>query len=151
MWKVLERGTDENGPLGHGWTYSAHPIGAAAGVANLKLLDELNLMQNAGEVGSYLVRTMREALAEHPHVGEVRGEGMLCAVELVEDRESRTFFDPSRKIGAKVIGEMAKSHVIGRAMPGGDILGFAPPFCLTKEEADRIVEATVKGLKDAGL
>ncbi|MEE2810726.1 MAG: aminotransferase class III-fold pyridoxal phosphate-dependent enzyme, partial [Pseudomonadota bacterium] len=43
VWKVLEQGTDENGPIGHGWTYSAHPIGAAAGVANLKLLDELNL------------------------------------------------------------------------------------------------------------
>src|SRR5690606_40467904 len=41
VWKVLERGTDENGPIGHGWTYSAHPIGAAAGVANLKLIDEL--------------------------------------------------------------------------------------------------------------
>ena len=50
MWKVLEQGTDENGPIGHGWTYSAHPIGAAAGVANLKLLDDLNLIANAAEV-----------------------------------------------------------------------------------------------------
>ena len=44
VWQVLEQGTDENGPLGHGWTYSAHPIGAAAGVANLKLIDDLNLV-----------------------------------------------------------------------------------------------------------
>ena len=47
VWKVLERGTDEFGPIGHGWTYSAHPIGAAAGVANLKLIDELGLVDNA--------------------------------------------------------------------------------------------------------
>jgi acetylornithine/succinyldiaminopimelate/putrescine aminotransferase len=84
---VLARGTDENGPLGHGWTYSAHPIGAAAGVANLKLLDSLGLVANAGDVGPYLTRTMAEALGEHANVGEVRGEGMLSAVELVKNRD----------------------------------------------------------------
>ena len=51
MWEVLERGTDEFGPIGHGWTYSAHPICAAAGVANLKLLDSLDLIANAKNVG----------------------------------------------------------------------------------------------------
>lgn len=55
VWKVLERGTDENGPIGHGWTYSAHPIGAAAGIANLNLIDKLGLVNNAGEVGSYSI------------------------------------------------------------------------------------------------
>ena len=54
MWEVLERGTDENGPIGHGWTYSAHPICAAAGVANLKLLDSLDLVTNAGTVLSLI-------------------------------------------------------------------------------------------------
>ena len=53
VWEVLERGTDENGPIGHGWTYSAHPIGAAAGVANLELIDSLGLVKNAGEIGAY--------------------------------------------------------------------------------------------------
>ena len=62
VWRVLEQGTDQFGPFGHGWTYSAHPIGAAAGVANLKLLDSLGLVQNAGEVGPYLTRTMAEAV-----------------------------------------------------------------------------------------
>ncbi|MFW5881918.1 MAG: aminotransferase class III-fold pyridoxal phosphate-dependent enzyme, partial [Roseicyclus sp.] len=69
VWKVLEQGTDAFGPLGHGWTYSAHPIGAAAGVANLKLLDSLGLVANAGEVGAYLTRTMAEAVGEHANVG----------------------------------------------------------------------------------
>ena len=144
MWKVLEQGTDENGPIGHGWTYSAHPIGAAAGVANLKLLDDLNLVQNAGEVGAYLNKTMSEALADHPHVGEVRGEGLMCAVEFVKDRDTRTFFDPADKIGPQVAAAMAGDHVIARAMPQGDIIGYAPPFCLTHEEADEIVEKTVR-------
>ena len=142
VWTVLERGTDENGPLGHGWTYSAHPIGAAAGVANLRLVDELGLVANAGAVGGHLVRAMTDALDGHPHVGEVRGEGMLCAVELVEDRDDRVFFDPSRKVGAQVVAEMARRGVIARAMPQGDIVGLAPPLCLKREEADEIVAAT---------
>ncbi|MEQ9260161.1 MAG: aspartate aminotransferase family protein [Roseovarius sp.] len=147
MWKVLEQGTDENGPIGHGWTYSAHPIGAAAGVANLKLIDELDLIANNREVGGYLNRTMAEAFAEHPHVGEVRGEGMMCAVEFVKAREGRVFFDASEKVGPQIAAALAERGVIGRAMPQGDILGFAPPFCLTKAEADEVVEKTQDAVK----
>ncbi len=144
VWAVLEQGTDENGPIGHGWTYSAHPIGAAAGVANLKLLDELNLVSNAGEVGAYLNTTMAEALGDHPHVGEIRGEGMLCAVEFVKDRNSRTFFDAGDKIGPQISAKLLEqSKIIARAMPQGDILGFAPPFCLSREEVDQVVAGTV--------
>ena len=142
MWKVLEQGTDENGPIGHGWTYSAHPIGAAAGVANLKLLDELDLIANAGAVGAYLKQALRDALGDHPNVGDIRGEGLLAAVEFVEDRADRRFFDPGRKIGAQVSAKLLENGgVIGRAMPQGDIIGFAPPFCLTRDEADTIVAA----------
>lgn len=139
VWSVLERGTDENGPIGHGWTYSAHPIGAAAGIANLKLLDALGLIANAGQVGTYLNAAMHEALGAHPNVGDIRGEGMLCAVELVADREIRSWFDPADKIGPNVAAKLLSRGVIGRAMPQGDIIGFAPPFCLTRDEADEVV------------
>ena len=147
MWAVLEQGTDENGPIGHGWTYSAHPIGTAAGVANLKLLDELKLMENAGETGAYLNAAMADALCDHAHVGEVRGEGMLCAVEFVRAREGRVYFDASEKIGPQIAGALLAEGVIARAMPQGDILGFAPPFCLTREEADEVVGKTAKAVK----
>jgi len=147
MWKVLEQGTDENGPIGHGWTYSAHPIGAAAGVANLKLLDELDLIANNRDVGSYLNKTMTEALGDHANVGEVRGEGMLCAVEFVKDRDSRSFFDAADKVGPQVAAALGADAVIARAMPQGDILGFAPPFCLTHAEADEVVQKTAKAVK----
>ncbi|MFK8075445.1 MAG: aspartate aminotransferase family protein [Granulosicoccus sp.] len=146
MWKVLVEGTDMYGPIGHGWTYSAHPICAAAGVANLQLIDSLNLVNNAGETGKYLNDAMRSALNDHPNVGDVRGEGMLCAVELVKDKENLTFFDVSQKIGPSVVAAMLNKGVIARAMPQGDILGFAPPFCLSKSEADIIVDATAKSI-----
>jgi len=146
MWKVLEQGTDENGPIGHGWTYSAHPIGAAAGVANLKLLDHLDLIANNRETGAYLNAAMRNALGGHPHVGDIRGEGMMCAVEFVKERDGRHFFDAADKIGPQVTAALMARGVIGRAMPQGDILGFAPPFCLTRAEADEVVGKTVQAV-----
>ncbi len=148
MWDVLMQGTDENGVLGHGWTYSAHPIGAAAGIANLKLIDDLGLVENAKTVGAYLNDQMRAALGDHPHVGDIRGEGMLCAVELVKDRDSRAFFDASAGTAAKVVAAMLKRGLIGRAMPQGDIIGFAPPLCLTKAEADTIVAKTADSVHE---
>jgi L-2,4-diaminobutyrate transaminase len=142
VWRILEQGTDELGPIGHGWTYSAHPIGAAAGIANLRLVDDLGLVQNAGSTGAYLKQALTDALGDHPNVGDIRGEGLLCAIEFVAEREGRRFFPASDKIGARVANALLTEGVIARAMPQGDIIGFAPPLCLTAIEADRIVEAT---------
>ncbi len=101
-------------------------------------IDSLGLVKNAGETGAYLNSAMKDALGRHVHVGDVRGEGMLCAVEFVEDREKRTFFDPAKKVGPAVAAALLKKGIIARAMPQGDILGFAPPFCLTEAQADEI-------------
>ncbi len=146
VWRVLEQGTDEYGPIGHGWTYSAHPIGAAAGIANLQLIDELGLVENAREVGTYLNENMASALADHPNVGEVRGEGLLCAVELVEEKDGRKFFDPSKKVGPRVTAALLDRKIIARPMPQGDIIGFAPPLCLSQAEADKLVQGTVEAI-----
>jgi L-2,4-diaminobutyrate transaminase len=147
MWQVLVQGSDQFGPIGHGWTYSAHPVCAAAGVANLKLIDELNLVQNAGQTGAYFRKSLTEALASHRHVGEVRGDGLMAAVEFVEDRDDRRFFDPARKVGPAIAAALLEEGVIGRAMPQGDILGFAPPLCLTPAEADKVVAAAAKAVR----
>jgi L-2,4-diaminobutyrate transaminase len=141
VWEVLARGTDEGGVIGHGWTYSAHPIGAAAGVANLKLIDELGLVENARITGARFNRALHSALEGHPMVGEVRGVGLLAAVEFVADKAARRFHEPAGQLGAKVAAALLKRGVIARAMPQGDIIGFAPPLCLTVGEADIIVDA----------
>jgi L-2,4-diaminobutyrate transaminase len=146
MWNVLVEGSDRLGAIGHGWTYSAHPICAAAGVANLELIDELGLVANAGEVGAYFRQQLAEAVGSHANVGDVRGDGLLAAVEFVEDKDDLRFFDPARKIGPQVAAALGQRGVIGRAMPQGDILGFAPPLCLTREEADIIVAKTAEAI-----
>jgi len=148
MFDVLMQGTDELGPIGHGWTYSAHPIGAAAGIANLRLIDELGLVENAGTVGPRFLELLREALAGQANVAEVRGAGMLAAVELMEDPAEHRFFDPAKKIGAAVTGAMLNRGVICRAMPEGDILGFAPPLCLTEDEAAQIAAVTAAAVRE---
>ncbi len=147
LWRVLEQGSDEYGPIGHGWTYSSHPLCAAAGVANLELVDELDLVRNAGEVGAYFNAALQDAVGGHRHVGEVRGEGLLAAVEFVRDRDDRVFFDASEKVGPRIAAALLEQGVIARAMPQGDILGFAPPLCLTRQEADEVVGATRRAIE----
>ena len=70
----------------------------------------------------------------------------MAAVEFVADRDSRTFFDASEKVGPRVAAALLEHGVIGRAMPQGDILGFAPPFCMTREEADEVAGKTAKAV-----
>ena len=149
LFKVLEEGTDKFGPFGHGWTYSAHPIGAAAGVANLKLVDELGLVQNSRDTGAYFQNALKERLGSHRFVGDVRGEGLMAAVELQRDPDAGTDFDPADKTTAQVVGAMGKRGVIARAMPQGEIIGFAPPLCITRAEIDKVVDVTVQALEDA--
>ncbi|MFC5385527.1 aspartate aminotransferase family protein [Aquamicrobium segne] len=146
MWDVLVQGSDELGVIGHGWTYSSHPICAAAGVANLELIDKLDLVTNAGETGNYFRQKLADAVGSHKHVGEVRGDGMMAAIEFVSDRDDRVFFDASEKIGPQIAAALLERGVIGRAMPQGDILGFAPPLCMSREEADIVVEKTAEAI-----
>lgn len=146
VWKVLEQGAEQMGPIGHGWTYSGHPIGAAAGLANLDIVMRENLAGNAKTVGTYLNEQMQAALGDHPLVGEVRGTGLLCAVEFVADRERKTRFDASLKVGPRISAACLEQGMIARAMPHGDILGFAPPLVITKAEVDEIVNITKKAV-----
>lgn len=143
VWQVVVKGSDQLGTIGHGWTCSAHPICAAAAIANLELIDEMGLIANARDTGAYLRSALAETLGNHRNVGEVRGDGLMAAVEFVEDRDNRIFFDPSKKVGEQVAAALLERGVIGRALPQGDILGLAPPLCLTRHEADIIVESMV--------
>jgi L-2,4-diaminobutyrate transaminase len=142
VWKVLEEGTDRMGAIGHGWTYSAHPLCAAAANANLDILEREDLTGNARSTGAYFLDRLRETFADHPMVGEVRGVGLLAALEFVADRETRTPFDPALKVGPQVSAAALDEGLIARAMPHGDILGFAPPLILSRDDADRIVAMT---------
>jgi L-2,4-diaminobutyrate transaminase len=142
VWDVIDHGSQEYGPMGHGWTYSGHPVCAAAALANLDILERENLTQNAADVGGYLLEKMHSTFDSHPLVGEVRGTGMLAAVEFMANKEERRPFDAALKVGPRVSAAALKHGLIARAMPHGDILGFAPPLVTTRAEVDEIVKLT---------
>lgn len=142
VWSVIDSGSQKLGPMGHGWTYSGHPVCAAAALANLDILEKENITDNAAQVGAYMQQRFHETFDQHPLVGEVRGVGMLLALEFMADRDKRIAFDPALKVGPKVSAAALERGMIARAMPNGDILGFAPPLVATREDIDAIVAIT---------
>lgn len=142
VWEVVREGAEQAGAFSHGYTYSGHPLGAAAANACLDIVEREDLAGNAERVGGRLVAGLSQALSGSPIVGEVRGVGMLAAVEFVAEPVSKRRFDAPLKIGARLSAAARKRGLITRAMPHGDILGFAPPLVLTAEDADLIVEIT---------
>ncbi|MDX8463290.1 aspartate aminotransferase family protein [Mesorhizobium humile] len=151
VYKVLEDGADKVGAFSHGYTYSGHPIGAAAANAVLDIVEKEDLPGNARDVGAFFQAQLQEKFAQLPIVGEVRGVGLMGAIEFVADRKNRERFDPSLKVGARVSKAARDRGLIARAMPHGDILGFAPPLVTTKGEAEEIValaEGAVRSVMD---
>ncbi|MBM7455321.1 L-2,4-diaminobutyrate transaminase [Oceanisphaera litoralis] len=146
VWKVLEQGTDEWGAIGHGYTYSGHPMGAAAALCNLDIIARENLTANARDTGAYLQQRMQETFADHPLVGETRGVGLLHALEFSSNKAKRTHFDPNLKVGPQIAAACLEQGLIARAMPHGDILGFAPSLVVTRNDIDDIVERTAKAV-----
>ncbi|MDF5281317.1 aminotransferase class III-fold pyridoxal phosphate-dependent enzyme, partial [Vibrio parahaemolyticus] len=102
VWSVLENGTDQWGAIGHGYTYSGHPMGAAAANCNLDIIEREGLVQNAAEVGAYLQQRMAETFNDHPLVGDTRGVGLLHALEFSSDKLRRAHFDPNLKVGPQI-------------------------------------------------
>jgi L-2,4-diaminobutyrate transaminase len=85
---------------------------------------------------------MHQAFDAHPLVGEVRGVGLLAALEFMADRDERRPFEAALKVGPRVSAAALQRGLIARAMPHGDILGFAPPFVTTRADVDEIVRIT---------
>ena len=130
--------------VGHGQTYSAHPVSAAVGLAVLKLYEEGGLLENGRRAGARLLAGLH-GLADHPLVGEVRGRGMLAAVELVTDKHRKTPLPAEADPANKVFGRAWDNGLVVRAFPTG-VIGFAPPLCCTDAEIDAMVERTRRTL-----
>lgn len=143
------------GGLVHGFTYSHHVVGAVAGHAVLRTLREENLVQRSAEQGRLLAARLADRLGEHPHVGDIRGLGLMMAVELVADRESGTPFERSRGVTAAVVARARERGVLLYSSTGcadghqGDLVMFGPPLVVTDAEIEAIVERTALALQDA--
>lgn len=121
----------------HAFTYSGHPTGCAVALANIKIIEAEGLVQRAAEMGTYLLDRLR-TLESLDNVGEVRGLGMIAAVEVVEDKVARKEFPASAKVGSRLYKEMLQRGLLTRVR--GDVICLAPPLVTTAEQLDRIVE-----------
>ncbi|WP_369726289.1 aminotransferase [Bradyrhizobium sp. LLZ17] len=147
VYGVMEEAADRVGAFSHGYTYSGHPIAAAAANAVLDIVEKERLSDRARIVGAHFHKRLNERFAQLEIVGEVRAVGLLGAVEFVADRHTKRRFDPELKVGARISKAARDLGLIVRAMPHGEILGFAPPLVVSEAEVDEIVDLAYEATK----
>jgi adenosylmethionine-8-amino-7-oxononanoate aminotransferase len=143
--RIFEALRDGSGCFQHGHTYMGHPMAAAAALAVQETIASENLLANVRRMGERLERQLGAQLGQHPHVGDIRGRGLFWGIEFVEDRETKSPFDPARKVHERIKAEaMARGLIVypmGGTIDGrrGDHVLIAPPFVATENDIDRIV------------
>jgi putrescine aminotransferase len=125
------------GPFQHGFTYSGHPTACAVALRNLQILEDEHLVARAAEKGAYLLERLQD-LRSHEIVGDVRGLGLVAAIELVRDRATKELFATSAGAARRVWLAALEEGVIVRPLMG-DVLAMSPPFVISNEQIDRIV------------
>jgi 4-aminobutyrate--pyruvate transaminase len=138
VFDALASQSNEIGTFGHGYTYSGHPVAAAVAIEALKIYDETDIVEHARVVGAHMQRELRQRFADHPLVGEVRGVGLVGAIELVADKAAHQNFDPKMKVGARLVKLCEDHGVIARILPS-DVLAFSPPLIITESEVDTML------------
>lgn len=139
VWRTLVEGGEQFGVFGHGYTYSAHPTGAAAAMANLDLIEREDLVAASAAQGRYLHERLAAAFGEHPLVGEIRGFGLIGAIELVARKDPPEAFDMKLAVAGRVAKAALARGVITRALPNSNALAFSPPLVITRDEIDTLV------------
>ena len=136
IYQALVRQSEKIGVFGHGYTYSGHPVAAAVAVETLKIYEERNILEHVRRVGPRMQAGLRK-FASHPLVGEVRGVGLVAAVELVKDKATKESFDLKSGVGTYLYKRAQAHGLIIRAM--GDNIAFTPPLIISEEDIDLIL------------
>ncbi|MCI0439252.1 MAG: aminotransferase class III-fold pyridoxal phosphate-dependent enzyme, partial [Chloroflexi bacterium] len=123
----------------HVLTFSGHPVSAAAALKNIEIIEGEKLVENSAEVGAYFKEQLEGLKVDHPIVGDVRGIGLLLAVELVKDRKTKERFPKEALLHERLNEKFRKHGLILRV--GSEIINIGPPLCITKDEVDEIMHA----------
>ena len=138
----------------HGYTNSGHPACCAVALRNIEIIDRENLVENSHQMGDLLFQALRDAFADHPHVGDIRGgKGLMAALEFVEDRSTRKNFPIERDFGNRLRKNLQRRGLITRTRPAagehpaaGDQVLFAPPLVIGEREIEGIVSITKEAI-----
>lgn len=144
IFDALVRESEKIGIFAHGFTYSGHPLAAAVALETLKIYEERNILDHVREIAPHFTHR-REALAQHPLVGETRGVGLIGAIELVRDKATKAPFDPAAAVGPLAAGLIQDNGLVLRAM--GDSLALCPPLIITHAEIDEMFDRLERGLE----
>lgn len=144
VYEAVKKGSAEIGTFGHGYTYSGHPIAAAVALETLAIYEERNTFDYVASVGPRLQQALTK-LGEHPLIGHTRGVGLIGALELAADKETKTPFDPALGVAAQVVARAEQEGVILRAM-AGDIIAFSPPLVISEAEIDDMMARFTRAL-----
>jgi 4-aminobutyrate--pyruvate transaminase len=146
--KVYDAVRDNSGKIGvfgHGFTYSGHPVSAAVALEALAIYEERDILGHVRRVGPLLQQGLRR-LADHPLVGEVRGVGLMGALELVRDRATRQAFDPAHAVGPQAVRFARQHGLIVRTL--GDSVAFSPPLIIDEAEIAELLARFGRALDD---
>jgi adenosylmethionine-8-amino-7-oxononanoate aminotransferase len=146
IYQAIADGAPAGTPVGHGYTYSAHPVSAAIALEVLRLYQEGGILANA-QAQSARFEDGLQNLRSHPLVGDARQRGLVGALELVADKASKRRFDPSLRLSEHVTRAALRNGIIFRAF-ADDILGFAPALCVTSSNLDQLFERLERTLDD---
>lgn len=133
------------GVLGHGFTGAGHPVGAAIALENITIIEERDLVAKAAENGTYMQKELQK-LASHPIVGEVRGVGLIAAVELVMDKEAKTGLEKPGALGLHMNKALERNGIISRSIV--EAAALCPPLITTRAQIDEIIAAMSKSLDE---
>jgi adenosylmethionine-8-amino-7-oxononanoate aminotransferase len=143
--KLVDAFRQGSGLFQHGHTYLGHAVACAAALAVQRVIARDDLLAQVQSRGRFLQAALTETLGDHPHVGDIRGRGLFWGIELVADRASKQWFDPARKLHAKIRGAAMAEGVMVYPMGGtvdgrcGDHVLLAPPFISSEDELSQIV------------
>jgi len=146
VYQALADESDKIGVFAHGYTYSGHPVCCAVALETLKIYEERDIIGHVRKVAPRLQNGLRERFAGHPLVGEVRGVGLVAAIELVRDKASKASFDPKLGVGNMLTADINKHGLILRQI--GDAQAFSPPLVITETEIDEMLDRFGKALDD---
>ena len=142
--RVAEVMINDFGEFYHGFTYSGHPVACAVALANLDIIEREGLVQRSHDLGILLRQKLQDALGDHPMVGEIRGVGLIGAIELVADKRVRRFFEKRGRVGTICRDYCFEGDLILRAVR--DTMVYSPPLVITEPEIDMLVERATRAI-----
>jgi adenosylmethionine-8-amino-7-oxononanoate aminotransferase len=146
VYAAIADGAPVGAPIGHGATYSAHPVAAAVALEVLRLYEEGGVLANGQRVARHFAAGL-DALRDHPLVGDARHRGLLGALELVSDKASKRRFDPALGLPDRLFAAAIRNRVVFRCF-GDATLGFAPALTFTEAELEQLFVRLRRTLDD---